>query len=51
VTGRILGGAMVCLFLDTGEGDLPIVRRWRINIGDYWRGFFFLFFQKTKMGK
>jgi len=30
--------------------DLPIVRRWEISIGDYWRGFF-LFSQKNKDGK
>ena len=32
-----LGGAMACVFLHTGEGDLPIVRRWRTRIGNYWR--------------
>ena len=33
---------MVCLFLDTREGDLLIVRRWETSIEKYWREFFFL---------
>ena len=41
---------MACVFLHTGEGDLPIVRRWGVRIGNYWRGFF-LFSQKNKDGK
>ena len=33
--GRILGGTMVCLFLGTREGNLSIVRRLGISIGNY----------------
>ena len=40
------GGAMACVFLRMAEEDLRIVRRWRIRIGNYWRGFFSLFPKK-----
>ena len=39
---------MWCLSLSTKMGDMPIVRRWRIRIENYWRVFFF---QKTSMGR
>ena len=43
-----LGVTMWCLFLSTT--NRPIVRRWGIRIGNYWRGVF-SFFQKNKDGE
>ena len=37
---------MACVFLRTGELDLPIVRRWEIEIENHWRMFFSLFSKK-----
>jgi len=49
--GRGCGGSKPCLFLSIGEEDLLIVGGWGIRIGNYWREFFPLFFQKTKDGE
>ena len=39
---------MACVFLRTGELDLPIVRRRETEIENYWRMFFSLFSKKNK---
>jgi len=34
-------GAIECVYLRTNEANLPIVSRWEISMGNYWRMFFF----------
>ena len=40
---RRMGNDEACVFLRTEESTLPIVSRWGIWIGNYWRGFFSFF--------
>jgi len=40
-----------CVSLRIKMGNISIVRRWRIMIGNHWRMFFFLFPNKTRIGK
>ena len=35
-----------CAYLRTNETNLPIVSRWEIRMGNYWRVFFFFFPKK-----
>jgi hypothetical protein len=35
-----------CVSLRTKMGNMPIVKRWGIRIGNYWRGFFSFFPKK-----
>ena len=51
VVGSRSGVTEVCVFLRTKVDNMLIVRRWGVRLGHYWRGVFFIFFQKNKDGE